>query len=116
MWPFRKGPAWRRLDERFSAGGQIRPGDLPAIREAGFAVLICLRPDGEQPGQPAFAAIADEAARLGLTAFHIPVGGMPGPREVERFREVLAGAGGPVLGWCRSGARAEALWRMTARG
>ncbi|VDC23451.1 TIGR01244 family sulfur transferase [Pseudogemmobacter humi] len=113
MWPFSKRPAWRRLDESFSAGGQVRAADLPAIREAGFSMLLCLRPDGEDPGQPAFAVIADEAARLGLSAFHIPVSGMPGAQELAAFRAVMAGARGSVLGWCRSGARAEALWRLS---
>ena len=115
MWPFRKAKPFRRVDERFSVAGQIRPEDLPAIAEAGFRTLVCTRPDGEDPGQPDFETIAAEAARLGLTAHHIPVSGTPGPDQGAAFRAVMAADAGPVLGWCRSGARGETL-RRTVKG
>lgn len=112
MWPFRKASPFRRVDDRFSVTGQIRPEDLPAIADAGFRHLVCTRPDGEDADQPDFAAVAAEAARLGLAAHHIPVSGTPGPDQVAAFRCVMDGTEGPVLGWCRSGARAEILRRM----
>ena len=114
MWPFhcQGHPRFRRVDDRVSVTGQIRPEDMPAIARAGFRLLVCARPDGEQRGQPDFAALAAVAERLGLTARHIPVGGQPGPEQAARMRDLLAATGGPVLLWCRSGARAEALHRL----
>lgn len=112
MWPFPRRSRFRQVDDGFSVTGAIRPEDLPAIAKAGFRELICTRPDGEEPGQTDFATIAAEAEHLGLTAHHIPVSGMPGPDQVTAFRAVMAVAEGPVLGWCRSGARAETLRRM----
>ncbi|ABL72763.1 TIGR01244 family sulfur transferase [Paracoccus denitrificans] len=117
MWPFRRRgrPRLRKIDDRFSVTGQIHPEDLPAIAEAGFRVLVCFLCDGEERGQPDFATIAAEAARLGLTARHIPVAGLPTTSQVTAFRRTLAEAEGPVLGWCRSGARARALHAMSRR-
>ncbi len=114
MWPFAKsgGPTLRRLDARVSVTGQIRPQDLPALHEAGFRTLICTRPDHEEAGQPSFAELAAAAGRLGLAAHHIPVTGGPTPAQVAQYRTLMAGISGPVLGWCRSGARAEALHRL----
>jgi len=112
VWPFRKASLFRRLDDLYSVTGQLKVADLPAIAEAGFTVLVCTRPDGEETGQPAFADIAAAAQKLGLASHHIPVSGLPDPRQVAAMREVMAASDGQVLGWCRSGARAETLRRM----
>lgn len=114
MWPFRRRgkPRIRKIDDRFSATGQLCPEDLPAVAGAGFRVLVCVRPDGEKRGQPDFATIAAAAARLGLTARHIPVSGQPSAGQIAAFRCILAEAGGPVLGWCRSGMRVRAFYAL----
>jgi sulfide:quinone oxidoreductase len=57
----------RPVAERFAVAPQIAPSDLPRLRELGFRALICTRPDGEEPGQPPFAAIA-AAARAAAAA------------------------------------------------
>ncbi|SIQ58677.1 TIGR01244 family protein [Paracoccus thiocyanatus] len=118
MWPFgpRRRPRFRRIDDRFSATGQIRPEDLPAVAEAGFRVLVCIRRDGEDRGQPQFAAIAAEARRHGLTARHLPSSVPPTPGQLAALRRILAEADGPVLGWCRSGARVRAMYALACRG
>jgi len=117
MWPFgRRGrPRFRRIDEGFSAAGQLRPQDMPAVAEAGFRVLVCIRRDGEEWGQPPFASIAAEAARFGLAARHVPIAGQPTPSQIAAFRKILAEAEGPVLGWCRSGARVRTLHALSRR-
>ncbi len=112
MWPFRKRSPWRAITPGFAVTGQIAAEDLPVIAEAGFRLLICTRPDGEEASQPGFAGLASEAARLGMDAHQIPVSGAPTPDQVARMQALLAAADGPVLGWCRSGARAELLHRL----
>ncbi len=112
MWPFRKASRFRRVDDLYSVTGQLKVEDLPAIAEAGFTVLVCIRPDGEERAQAAFADLAAAAQNLGLISHHIPVSGLPSPEQVAAMREVLAASEGQILGWCRSGARAETLRRI----
>jgi sulfide:quinone oxidoreductase len=102
----------RKIAESFSVSEQIGVGDIPAIAAAGFRSIICNRPDNEGWGQPAFAEIEAAAKAAGLQAAHVPVtpGGM-GERDVRRFAELMRTLPGPVLGYCRSGARAAAMWQ-----
>lgn len=105
----------RSIDDSYSVTGQIEPDDLEAIKAAGFRSLACHRPDDEQPGQPAFAEIADKAAALGLEIVHIPVGpsGLT-PEAVTAMVDALDTLPRPMLGYCRSGARSTAIYQATA--
>ncbi len=98
------------IDEKFATTGQIRPADVEHIRAMGFAGIVCARPDNEEAGQPSFADIAAAAERAGLKAFHIPVSDMLGEGQIIRFEQAMAEMAGPVLGYCRSGARAGSLY------
>jgi len=120
MWPFNlfgktRKMSIRTIDQRFATSGQIRPEDVAQLAQDGYAALVCARPDNEEPGQPAFAAIAREAEKHGMQALHIPVSGTPSPAQVERFTEAMEGIEGRVLGYCRSGARAAALYSASGR-
>jgi uncharacterized protein (TIGR01244 family) len=42
----------RQLDERTLVNGQIRPADVPALKELGVTLIVNNRPDGEDAGQP----------------------------------------------------------------
>ena len=55
----------RKIDERTYVSGQVDPADLPAIKAAGVAMIVNNRPDGEEPGQPAAAAIETAARAAG---------------------------------------------------
>ncbi len=102
----------RKIAETFSVSGQIAPKDVAAVAAAGFRSIICTRPDGEGWGQPKFAEVEAAARAAGLQAAHVPVtpGGM-GERDARRFAELMRTLPGPVLGYCRSGARAAGLWQ-----
>jgi uncharacterized protein (TIGR01244 family) len=104
----------REIAEGFCVSGQITPEQAGAIADAGFAAIICNRPDGEVPGQPAAAAVKAEAERLGLSFFHIPVAhGVGITREsVDATREALSQVSGPVFAYCRSGARSTNLFAI----
>lgn len=102
------------IDPAFAVAPQLLPGDLPGLKAAGFAGLVNNRPDREEAGQPSSDEMAEAARRLGLRYAHIPV--VPGrisdadARALSRF---IGEAGGPVLGYCRSGNRSSILWRRS---
>lgn len=102
-----------KIDEHFSQSPQIRPDEIRQIAEAGYKTIVCARPDDENPGQPSFAEIAEVAARFGLKAVHIPVSGPLTEGQIIQFAEVKAEAEGPILGYCRAGGRAGALYNAT---
>lgn len=101
----------RKLTDGISVSEQIGPRDMAAIRAAGFRSVICNRPDGEGWGQPAFVEIEAAAGAVGMQAAYLPV--VPGQMtasQVERFSALMRELPGPVLAYCRSGARAAGLW------
>lgn len=106
----------KKLDEKVAVMGQPAPAALAALQQAGYAAIICNRPDDEAPGQPSFAEVAAEAGRLGLQARYLPV--VPGkitPADGAAFAALLDELPGPVIAYCRTGNRSETLWKL-ARG
>ena len=100
------------LDATLSISPQVCLKDLPQLCAAGFRCIVNNRPDGEATDQPTSAQLAAEAARLGLDYHYIPV--VPSvvtDFDAVAFAKVLAGAQGPVLAFCRSGARSTSLWK-----
>lgn len=118
MWPFTRNDKLKltRIAQDFAVTGQILPEQIEEIAALGFRTIVCARPDNEQAGQPSFADIAAAAGRGGLKAVHIPMsGGAPSPDQLALFRQALQDAGGPVLGYCRSGMRAGNLHAAARR-
>ncbi len=105
----------KKIDDRFSTTGQVRPVDIAEIKAMGFVGIISARPDNEEPGQPDFAQVAAEAEKQGLKSAHIPVSGQLGEGQIIRFDEAMKQMDGPVLGYCRSGARAGSLYATLDR-
>lgn len=101
----------RTITDRFSVSSQLTAADLPGIARAGFRSIICNRPDGEAPDQPTHDRIADAARANGIEMRYLPV--TPGRitrADVAAFRDLLRDLPGPVLAYCRSGARSSDLW------
>lgn len=107
----------KRINDRISVAGQIEPGDLEAVKAAGFTTIVNNRPDGEVPGQPDNAAIQAVADKLGLTYHYIPMGreGVT-PEMVDGTRAALEGSDGPILCFCRTGTRSTTLWALSQAG
>lgn len=96
---------------------QVTPGDLPGLVRSGIRGVVNMRPDAEEPGQPAADEIGRSARALGLAYRHIPMTpGQVEPHQVAELAAFLQEVDGPVLGFCRGGARAEALWRRFQEG
>lgn len=107
---------FRKLDVDVAVLAQPTPAAMAELRQAGFAALICNRPDDEAAGQPRFAEIAAEAERLGMQARYLPV--VPGkitPDDGAAFAALLAELPKPIAAYCRTGNRSETLWKL-ARG
>jgi uncharacterized protein (TIGR01244 family) len=98
----------------FSTAPQISVEDMAAIAAGGFHTVINNRPDGEGGAeQPSSHAMAQAAQAHGLAYHYIPViSGQVTQEQVTAFAEVLAHASGPVLAFCRSGARSTNMWRL----
>jgi len=100
--------------DHFATAPQIAPEDMPAIAAQGFSTVVNNRPDGEGgPDQPSSEAMAQAAQAAGLEYHYLPViSGQITPEQVARFAAIVAAASGPVLAFCRSGARSTNIWRM----
>lgn len=96
------------------ASPQISLAELEEAEAQGVKLLICNRPDDEEPGQLSVAEIEAAAVRLGMRLAHIPIthAGFSGA-QVSAMREALDGADGKVLAYCRSGTRSTLLWALS---
>ena len=101
---------FRRIDDNFAVTGQITPEQIKDIAAAGFKSIVCARADMEEPGQPSFSLIAQAAEKAGLKVVHIPVSGQLSEGALIRMERALDDLPGPMLGYCRSGARAGSLY------
>ena len=105
----------RPLTPRYAVSPQISPGDLDAIKAAGFAAVICNRPDVEVPPELRAEAIGAAAAAAGLAFVENPVthAGLD-ETAVRAQAEAIAQADGPVLAYCASGTRSTVVWMLGA--
>jgi uncharacterized protein (TIGR01244 family) len=100
------------LDEKTFVAGQIQPDDVEEIAALGIKLIVNNRPDGEAfQGQPAARDIETEAARHGLAFVNLPFTmATLTPEHVAAFAEILNGADGQILAYCRTGNRCSLLW------
>jgi sulfide:quinone oxidoreductase len=103
----------RTIAPALSVGGQITAADVSRLAHRGFRSIICNRPDGEGPDQPAFAEIAAAACAAGMQARHIPVAGQVSHADAAAFGRAMEEMPKPVFAYCRSGMRSEALWSVS---
>ena len=98
------------VSEAFAVSPQIQPEDMRDVASAGYRTVMCNRPDGEEPGQPAVASLREAAEAAGLGFHHIPVSGGEFPSDaIEAFARVRSEADGKVLAFCRTGTRSITL-------
>ncbi|SET33111.1 bifunctional protein tyrosine phosphatase family protein/NAD(P)/FAD-dependent oxidoreductase [Oceanicella actignis] len=103
----------RKLDARLSVAPQIAPEEVADLAARGYRAIICNRPDGEGPDQPAFAEIEAAARAAGVEARHLPVvSGAVRDEDAEAFAQALNELPGPILAYCRTGTRSATLWAL----
>ncbi|GGD33436.1 TIGR01244 family sulfur transferase [Sinisalibacter lacisalsi] len=102
---------WKELDQQVTVAGQIRPEDVAHLAAAGFRVVICNRPDGEEAGQPDWNEINEACKHNGIEARYLPQADRsPTDYAVSGFARAMRETQGKVFAFCRTGARSEALW------
>lgn len=100
--------------ENFATAPQIDAIDFNDLVAQGYKTVVNNRPDHEDHAQPLAADLAIAAEKAGVTYHHLPVvNGQFTPEQVKAFATILANAQTPVLAFCRSGARAFNLWKLT---
>lgn len=106
----------KQLDETVAVSGQVRPSDVPGLKQLGITMLINNRPDGEEAGQPLGAAIEDAAQEAGIEYRFVPIIRGIGPSDVQSMREAFEACGpGKCLAFCRSGNRSALAWAVARR-
>lgn len=105
---------FKSLGPDIAVAAQISVDDVARARDAGFATIVCNRPDGEDAGQPDAAAIAAAATAAGLRFAHIPVDARGIDDGLIAAMAAEIGAGGKLLAYCRSGTRSTNLWALAA--
>ncbi|MBP7942987.1 MAG: TIGR01244 family phosphatase [Polynucleobacter sp.] len=100
--------------DQFGTLGQIDPSHLAEIVKQGYKSVINNRPDFEGgPDQPTNEQIQAQAEALGLSYAYLPV--IPGAftqDQVVEMARLLKTMPGPILAFCRSGARSTNLYQM----
>jgi sulfide:quinone oxidoreductase len=103
----------QEITDGIYAAGQIGPGDIADAKAMGITTVICNRPDGEAIDQPPAEAVKAAAEAAGMAFHYLPLS--PGGLSedlIEGMRDAIMEASGPVLAYCRSGARSTNLWAL----
>ncbi len=99
-----------RLADGFYVSPQISETDIAEAKALGIGLIISNRPDDEEPGQPANAALAAAAEAANVRYVEIPVDKRGiGRYHIDTLKETLHTHDGPVLAFCRSGTRSTML-------
>lgn len=100
--------------DQFGTLGQITPEDVAEIARQGYKTIVNNRPDGEAgPTQPLSAEIEVAAKALGLNYVYLPVvSGQITLEQAQSMAQVLETMPGPILAFCRSGARSTNLYML----
>jgi uncharacterized protein (TIGR01244 family) len=100
--------------DQFGTLGQISAPDVAEIARQGYKSIINNRPDGEAgPQQPLNAEIEMAAKSLGLSYAYLPVvSGQITLEQAQEMARLLETMPGPVLAFCRSGARSTNLYML----
>ena len=104
------------LTNSLSVAGQIQPEDVQALAEHGYKLIICNRPDHEEPDQPSMDAVAAACDQAGVQFVRYPVDAMSFPGDDLDSMDEAMNADTKVLAYCRSGARSTNLWVATLAG
>lgn len=104
---------FRRVSDTAFVSPQIELKDLAAAKEAGIAVIVNNRPEGEDPSAPNGQDVEAAAKALGLDYMAIPIGHSGfSDAQIDQMISAFTDTSGPVLAYCRSGTRSIFLWAL----
>jgi uncharacterized protein (TIGR01244 family) len=102
------------LSSQVSVSGQIQEADVETLAQHDVEIIVCNRPDNEDPGQPDFALIANKAKDLNIEFHNIPFsGGEMTNEQVAEFKQLLS-TGKRIHAYCRSGNRSSIIWKAAS--
>ncbi len=103
----------RQITPRYFVSPQIAAEDVPALKEAGFTLVICNRPDAEIPPSHQAAAIGTAVTAAGIDFFELPLThDTMTPENLAAQRAALEASKGKVLAYCASGTRSTIAWSL----
>ena len=103
-----------QIDQNFSISEQITLDDVKQLANDGVEILICNRPDGEEPNQLTCAQIKAVADENDMQFIHIPVSGRDIPDDVlEKFTDTLDHCDKKIHAYCRTGTRSSFFWGLS---
>ena len=106
-----------KLTDRLLVGAQPTAEDLDWLHDAGVAMVINLRTDGENGQALSPSAEGEAATSAGLAYRHIPVSlASLNSEQVEAVKAAIAEAEGPVYVHCGAGQRACAIGLLATGG
>lgn len=104
---------FRRLSDSVMASPQISLADIDEAHRQGVTLIVCNRPDDEDPGQLSSSEISKVAAEKAMQFVWIPIsGGSFSEAQISEMADALDSAEGQVLAYCRSGTRSTMLWAL----
>lgn len=107
----------RQITPTYSVTPQIEPADVAALAAMGVKVLICNRPDIENPPALQAAVMQAEAEAHGIDFIYNPFQGHSMTQDhVDEQADALADAEGPVVAYCASGHRSTVVWAFGMAG
>jgi len=103
----------KNIEDNFTISEQITLEDIKTLAEMGVKLLICNRPEGEEPNQLTNAEITGEAKSHGINFVHIPSPGREIPLDsLELFVKTFKDCNEKIHAYCRTGTRSSIFWGL----
>jgi sulfide:quinone oxidoreductase len=100
----------KRLTSEISVSPQLHIGEMSLVHALGFRSVICNRPDGEAVDQPLFETIRQLGLNSGIETAYVPLKPEKSTDEdLALMTEMVHQLPKPILAYCGTGARSEAL-------
>lgn len=99
-----------KVTDNFFVSSQIDEGHINFFKEQGIDLVICNRPNGEEPSQTNFELIEEACKKAEIDFIHLPM--VPGDLAPELITETknLIDRNKKTLAYCRTGTRCINLW------
>ena len=100
----------KKVSDNYYVSSQISEEDLDGLKNEGFSLVVCNRPNGEEESQIDFEIIQKRCESMGLTFINLPM--IPGNLESELILETkkILDKNQKTLAYCRTGTRCINLW------
>ncbi len=98
------------ISGNLAVGAQVSQEDIDRLKREGYRTIVNFREAGERDQALSPDEEGERVRAAGLNYVHLPVSGSsPSPQQVQRYRDELQRAPGPVYAHCHLGTRAGAF-------